>query len=250
MKKIFLFFFLLCGLIQGKSQNIIITSNESGGVVPANLTLTYWVADSNGTFQTIDVRYFTVNVNYTTPSRLLVRKYETGLASPAAEIYFCTDITCYPNWIFLSDTLELTPGGSFDLSVDYKTGYSTGTSSVSYTIFNVDNPSDSIQFNVVYNVVSGPVTVNENQRPVSSTLSAPMPNPASGNFALQYNTGNTAGAVLNIYNAIGELVSSATLSNTQGICVTDTTELPEGIYICTLVSEGIITGTQRIIVVH
>jgi hypothetical protein len=248
MMKHFLLFFLFIAPLTYQAQNITITDDYIGTQVPANHIYTYWIPDSNFTFQYIDVRYFTVNVNYSTTSRILVRKYEIVKASPGVEIYFCTNTSCYPYWIMVSDTLDLDPNGSFNLSVDYKTAFTTGFSSASYTILNANNPSDSIQFTVNYNIVSGGVGIAELNN--SNTLSAPMPNPASGQFALQYNTGSTTGALLNMYNAIGELVSSSTLNNTQGIHVTDTAALPEGIYICTLVSEGLITGTQRIVVVR
>ena len=246
MKKLILFFALaVCA--KANAQTASVASDDTGYQLLQNDVIHYWIPATNGPYQYHDERYFTVNLNNTAADSFQIRRTILAHADTGADVYFCTDFECTGATDDVCRPFFVQPSARISLQLHYKTNSVPGLTTVLYSIYNLNNQNDSFYFTVNYHVTTGAVGIAELSS--SNALSVPLPNPASLNFALQYNTGNTAG-VLNMYNAIGELVSSTTLSNTQGIHVTETAALPEGIYFCTLVSDDRILGTQRIVIVH
>ncbi|MCU0432046.1 MAG: T9SS type A sorting domain-containing protein [Bacteroidia bacterium] len=232
--------------LQAQAQTISVTSDETGYQLQQNDVLHYWIPATNGSFQYWDERHFTMDISNPSPITLQIRRTVLTLADPNAEVYFCTAFECTgPE----DDTCTRYPVGAnarTNLYLDYKTASVPGLTIAFYSIYNINNMNDSFYFTVHYHITTGAVGIAETS--TLTALSAPMPNPASSQFAVQYNAGSTSNNVFSIYNMLGKLVSATTLSSPQGIHYTDTSSLPEGVYTCTLTSQGVVTGMQRIVI--
>ncbi|MCA6361782.1 MAG: T9SS type A sorting domain-containing protein [Bacteroidetes bacterium] len=247
MKKlIILFSVALCQY--SFAQTATVTSDETGYQLIQNDVLHYWIPATNGPYLYHDERDFSVNLNNTVADSFQIRRTILAHADPGADVYFCTDFECTGIGDNVCSPFFVGAAARIGLALHYKTNSVPGVTTVLYSIYSFDNPSDSFYFTVHYHVTTGAVGIAETSS--ITTLSAPMPNPSSASCAIAYNTGTQAAGVFNMYNALGELVSATTLSAPQGIHVANTATLPEGVYICTLVSEGKIIGTRRIAVVH
>lgn len=77
------------------------------------------------------------------------------------------------------------------------------------------------------------------------------PNPSSNNTALSYQLPEgQSRAILKLYNAVGELVKTALINSNAGTSEEDVSDLPNGIYYYTLVVNGAITATSKLVVIH
>ncbi|HTA82564.1 MAG TPA: T9SS type A sorting domain-containing protein [Bacteroidia bacterium] len=77
------------------------------------------------------------------------------------------------------------------------------------------------------------------------------PNPSSNNTALSYQLPQgQSRATLKLYNAVGELVKTGLINSNAGTAKQDVTDLPNGIYYYTLLVNGTITATSKLVVIH
>jgi hypothetical protein len=171
------------------------------------------------------------------------------MADVAAQSLFCTGLNCYSPNQSLSLSEIVSSQGTFDLKAQYNTAMMPGLSRVRYTIFDVNNTSDSLYFYLDYNVTNGPASV-QNTPIVKPSFSNPMPNPASGAFSINYKMGTTAmvDTKLVVYNMLGASVLETTISDAEGTIRMDAGILADGVYFCTLINNGRQVLTKRLMV--
>lgn len=148
----------------------------------------------------------------------------------------------------ISSQYSLAPAASCDWDIRYSVGPTPlGTSVVRYTAFNVANVNDSACIVMHYIVTPAAVPLLSN---TTTTLSAPLPNPASGTVALNYTLATGTNATLEIVNLLGEKVVSQSLAANSGTATFDVAEMPAGIYYCNLRSAGQAMVTRKLVVTH
>lgn len=138
---------------------------------------------------------------------------------------FCFAGNCYPDNILVSnDTITLAPGqslaqlseitGDFELiKADLVEGPVVGKSTIDYTIFNVDVPSDKVTFTLKYNAPEA-VGIKENVKNLSDF--SIFPNPAKESAVINLNSAKAMQSSLSVYNALGEVVLQKDLSLLEG----------------------------------
>lgn len=222
-----------------------ITDNNQAAVASGS-TIVYYV-DQATTLETHDFEVHNNNPNLLTAKvRKAIQSQQTGQT-----FYFCTDQNCYTPTTNLSANVPTNGGGGqFQLITDFTPYNTTGISVVRYSVFDVNNPSDSAYFFIEYHVSPTGIVSHSN---VKANIGSPMPNPASSVFNMTYNLGSSFGtgeAKLVIYNMLGALVKSETLVDADGTIKTDVSTLENGVYFVSLEVNGKQLSTKRIVVTH
>jgi hypothetical protein len=222
--------------------NFSITDASSVNV--AGTTQTYNIVASS-----TDSRIFTVMNNNATQVNVKVRKTVIQQHHPSSTTWFCTDLNCYAPTTTLSPSFAMAASGTFDLTIDIDPYNQTGVSEVRYAIINQMNTSDTSFVTVIYNI--GPAGIANNVA-VKASISNPMPNPASAQFSMTYKLGSssTAGAKLMVYNMLGAVVMETEITSAEGTVRMDVSTLDQGVYFCSLVSDGKTHATRRLVVSH
>jgi hypothetical protein len=239
------------GLMNAQSSFTIV--HQELGAVTSGQTLTFWVpiTDANSNSYTLS-EYFTVYNNTGSTVTTKVRKTELQMHDAAGSMWFCTDQNCYSPGTFVTPAaIPMTAGGgNFLLKPEFNTGATagTGTARVRYTVFNVNNASDTAYFEIVYMLATG-VGVN-NLANVKPSISNPMPNPASAVFSIDFKVGNAgvANTKMVMYNMLGSKVREMDVNTLEGTMRFDVSDLEQGVYFCTLVSNGKQLATRRVMI--
>ena len=242
MKKVLLSLAASALCIAGFSQaNYTIIDAMSTDIV--GTTQYFYVPNS-----TLDTRVFTVNNISGSSKSVKVRKTILVLNDATSQAYFCTNANCYSATQSLSYTVNMAVGGSFTLTTDYSSNL-TGVSQVRYTVYDINNTSDSSI--VIFNYNSSPAGINANVA-VKASISNPMPNPASSVFNMSYKLGSTStnGAKLVVYNMLGASVLESEVTETEGTVRMDVSTLDQGVYFCSLIADGKTLATRRLVVSH
>jgi membrane-bound inhibitor of C-type lysozyme len=177
-----------------------------------------------------------------------VRKIENSLLTNS-ENYFCYAGQCYTPATDTSLNATTIPANTVDtsFSADYNPAHDIGVSRITYVFFNTDNPSDSVSLNVNYSTTVG---VNENNKS-NAYISEAYPNPASNQVRFSCNLNTKAGqAKISIRNILGASIAELPLSNNDANVIFNTTDLKDGIYFYSLVIDGKILSSKKLIIKH
>jgi hypothetical protein len=165
---------------------------------------------------------FDVENTSTSTQEYLAKRYDMEL-NQGASAYFCFAGTCYAEEAMISETtLTLTPGqkasdvpGSYNiLTADLdEWGNSLSPSYVRYSFLNANDPADSLQLTIAYNV-AGPVGIRENNIPFASV--GLFPNPASQLTHIEISSAVTAESTISLVNPLGQLVYETSARLTEG----------------------------------
>jgi len=233
-------------LVAGVSaQSFSVNSTVSGSV--ANGSTIVYTVDQATSIETHD---FEVLNTTSSAKTVKVRKTVIVQGDAGRTFYFCTDQNCYPPSVVLSGNVPMTALGQFALITDFTPNNATGSSTVRYTVFDVNNPSDSVFFFLQYDV--SPTGIN-NLSSVKASVGSPMPNPASTVFTMNYNLGNSFGkgeAKMVVYNMLGAVVMTETITDIEGNVRMDVSTLENGVYFTSLEVSGKQVSTKRIVVAH
>ena len=217
----------------------------------AGTSYTHYV-DLNTIKYTVD---FEVKNNYSSSKTVKVKR--TLLSSVTGhDIYYCFGAVCLnpsPLTVYVpsqSATISANGGlpngqGTYGLSADLD-AMALGTSVVRYTLYDVNNPSDSIFVDLTYVVT--PVGITE-LNVKNFHISQPSPNPALNNATFKYDFNFIPKeAQLKIYNMVGSLVQEEKITGKEGKISLDISGLEEGVYFCSLSVNDKIISTKRLIV--
>ena len=217
----------------------------------AGTSYTHYV-DLNTIKYTVD---FEVKNNYSSSKTVKVKR--TLLSSITGhDIYYCFGAVCLnpsPSIVYIpsqSATITANGGlpngqGTYGLSADID-AMALGTSVVRYTLYDVNNPNDSIYVDLTYVVT--PVGMSE-LTAKNFSLSQPSPNPAvtTATFRYDFNFAPKT-AALKIYNMVGSLVKEEKITGKEGKLSVSSNDMEEGIYFCSLVVNDKIISTRRLVI--
>lgn len=223
------------------------TINDNNLGVMNGGTYNFWVSAS-----VTDSRIYSVANVSASNQNVKVRKSVLQINDAGSTTWFCTDQNCYAPSTQLSNATTMgASGGAFDLTIDFNPNgvVGTGVTQVRYSIINQSNPADSAWFVIVYNISNSPTGVAANVN-VKPTVSNPMPNPASTVFTMNYKLGSATNAKLVVYNMLGAVVIENPVTDAEGAVRMDVSTLEQGVYFCTLESDGKALATRRLVVSH
>ncbi len=165
---------------------------------------------------------------------------------PGTTNSFCWGL-CYPPTTDTSAvSVMIDPDGIYDeFSGDYYPDGNEGESTIKYTFFNEENPSDNVSIIVKYSTL---VSVPD---PLNFKLSAAYPNPANSFVKFDYDFNETpANSKVVIYDLLGSTVKEIGINNTFGSLKINTSDFKEGIYFYSLVVNNEPAKTQKLIIRH
>lgn len=214
---------LLSGGLMAQGSIQLSNANDATVIIAPNSVIQLTTAALDNTKFSIDIK----NTSGST-KQYKAKRYDVVLNS-GADAYFCFAGTCYgPPTIISPDALTLTPNqsasqvpGSFQILVaDLDEPATIGYSHIKYTFFDINNPSDSVQVSLKYNIALGLSDLNKSVQALSL-----YPNPCEGTSNLILNANSAFQAKLRVFNALGDVVMEQALSISQG---SNRVELPLG----------------------
>jgi hypothetical protein len=151
---------------------------------------------------------------------------------------FCFASQCYGSDVKLGIfSLTLAPsantatlGDYYSLDCDLAESSKIGYSLVKYTLFNVNQISDSIQFTMRYNLNLMNVGIKEQN--LSNQELQVTPNPAKDMAKVSFAAASTSAAQVMVYNAIGQKVFAQAVNTSIGTNTLplNVSEFPAGVY--------------------
>lgn len=243
MKKLFLFIYL-AGIAAyfGYSQMSLSLSDSTGAL--ANNSTIY----KSGTPDADEVvAYVFVTNNSANDLSLLVKKVIIDTV-PGSVNMFCWGLCFAPNVYVSPNPITVKAGrtDSIHFSGHYVPMSHPGTSKIQYVFYDRGNSSDSVCVNVVFQAY--PLAI---ETPVvKATLSTAYPNPANGAANVQYSVPAGVKGSLVIRNLLGNTVREIPLEEGSGNLVISTSDLADGVYFYSIISNGKQDSSRKLIVRH
>lgn len=215
---------------------------------------TYYVQVSPGSAtQSFD---FEIHNDYSTSKTIKIKRYILQQTS-GQDIYYCFGSNCYTansNPVFIpNQNVTIASGGmlpngagTYGLKTDFDDNSVLGTSVVRYTMYDVNNVSDSVSFIITYDVAAIGIKKNEE---ISYKLNFCSPNPAINFTTIPYELkqANTNAKIV-LHNIIGNKVKEIEINDLKGSVQLDLSQLEEGIYFYSLqINQKLISSKKLII---
>ncbi|MGC9330345.1 MAG: T9SS type A sorting domain-containing protein [Bacteroidales bacterium] len=223
-----------------QSLKILHEEDNNADVSDSTLSFTGNVEQNYGTIEA----HFTVLNDGDQSIDVKVKKYYVNIV-PGTANDFCWNGTCLSSSTMISPVaVTLAAGASAD---DFDTHYhclgNEGTSTIRYTAFDINNPTDSVSLTINY--TAEPTGIEDKSANIK--VSEVYPNPAKENTAIDYDL--PAGSELKVimYDIIGKQIKDYTCYD-KGTVNINLTSLPKGSYICRYIINGTITNTQKLII--
>lgn len=162
---------------------------------------------------------------------------------------FCWGPACYPPNVSISPLSEFIPVGGFSNTFrgDLNPNFTSGLSRVTYCFYDMNNQSDSICMEFVYDITTGINEVNN----AASFVSNPTPNPADAFTTISYRLAKQASEIkLVIHSIIGSEVAQLKLNGQQKIMMINTSALKSGVYFYSVIADRAVINTNRLVVSH
>jgi len=239
--KRFLLALYLIGIVTylGYAQNL--TLSHSGVSVANNENVVFTGEPSTPVIEA----HITVHNNGAAALNVMCKKTEISLVTGSVNT-FCWD-NCYPPNVYVSlGALSIAAAGTNDQFIgEYQPATHAGQSIIRYTFYNQADLNDSVCFNALFNAY--PLGIEQPE--MAASLSHPYPNPANLSATINYQAEGSGSACLMVRNVLGSTVEKIDI-NGSGQVSLNTSALAEGIYYCSLVVDGQIRATRKLIVSH
>ncbi len=163
---------------------------------------------------------------------------------------FCWAGRCYAPTVDTSTNYQFVPAGGAsaegDFTGDYEPRTKIGTSIVKYTFYNMDNPDQRVE--IVVKFWASPESIAE-EAMNGGSVSEIYPNPANHFINLDYRlTTQVNTAQVRIYNMLGATVKEAVMERGTNNLKMDVSDLNNGIYFYSVVINGDIYKTKKIVI--
>ncbi|MCX6304944.1 MAG: T9SS type A sorting domain-containing protein [Bacteroidetes bacterium] len=247
MKRLLLSFCLFSiVLVYGYSQSLSI-SNIHGTIAPNAIMIQEGSPDSAEL-----ITYFNVTNTSGSSVDVLCKKVELTMLD-STEITMCWAGGCYPASTNISPYSQAIGAG---LTNNEFVGHYTqiafhhfkpGESVVRWVFYDRSNVNDSASVTVKY--TSYPLGVDETAARQSS-LSNVYPNPASANATCSYSIPAGSQGTILVRDLLGSTMQTLSPATASGKVTIDAINLNDGIYFCSLLVDGKISQTKKLIVKH
>ena len=247
MKRQLLYLILLSAItISGLAQSLELSNSQ--GVIPPNAIII-----QSGTPDSSElITYLNVKNKGTGAINVVCRKTELTMLDSTVSM-MCWAGQCW------APTVDVSPGSTpieaGQTNTEFSGHYSaqtatymfhTGESIVRWVFFNENNVNDSMSVTIKYRTFGLGV---EDGNVQNASLTSAYPNPAGANASFSYSVLSGSAAVV-VRNVLGSTVLSESLSSGSGKFTINTANLADGIYFYSLVVDGKISQTKKLIVRH
>jgi len=247
MKRNIYFLVLLMSLFSLKafSQSLTLKGRYNNTPIANNDTLTvrYQIAPNVYSWDSL-------TVTNTTPSKInvMVKKTQRRIV-PGTFNSMCWGV-CIDSSIHIAGPLEMSGNTSAtDFVSEYDPNNKTGISIIRYTFYLETNSNDSICFNIRYihpPNYNGIIEYSEDY-----LFSNIYPNPVNNIATINYSYSSDVNvASIVIVDLLGKVVKNISLSNNQGKISINTSDISDGIYLCSLRLDGKTFTTRKFTVNH
>ncbi len=196
-----------------------------------------------------------ISIENFSSSPITVKTTMKKISGPASHLPYMCFTNCYTPEVFESpDTETLAPGTINDkfighLNVAVKSDDAIGKSVVKFCFVNVNNTSDSVCADVIFNVTKatgledGSISIN------GMKISPAYPNPASDFVNINYSMPlRVERAYLEVFSSIGRTIRTETLDPYKQSIKLDVSNFKPGIYFYRVVVNGRRSATRRFVV--
>ena len=199
----------------------------------------------------MDVHLNVLNTNTSTPHKMAYAKRRVNYQNVSNSFnYFCWTI-CYGPMVDTSLTADTLYANQLYTKFH---GYlnpnsSSGEASITYTVYDASNVSDSTWVTIVYHAdVTG---INDVAPTGENKLSVAAPNPANAFTNINYSLkSNVQSGKIVVYNMLGELVKELKLDDKQGTVKLNLSNMNTGVYFYSLVADDKVISTRKLVVSH
>jgi len=232
-----------------KAQLKIKDPSTNADVLPA-----YYVQVTPGSAtQSFD---FEIHNDYSTSKTIKVKRYILQ-QSIGQDVYYCFGSNCYTansNPVFIpNQNVTISAGGmlpngagTYGLKTDFDDNSVLGTSVVRYTMYDVNNVSDSVSFVVTYDVAAIGIKKNEE---LSFKLNFCSPNPATNFVTIPYELKqNVTNAKIVLHNILGNKVKELEINDLKGNAHLELSQLEEGVFFYSLQINQKLFSTKKLII--
>ena len=247
MKKLLLMVCLLSvAAFYGYSQSLSLTTPQGTNISNSSITQT-------GTKDSLElITYIYVKNTGTHAINVYCKKIEVNMMD-SVESYLCWAGGCYTSGTFVSpNSAPMAAGQTLtDFVGHYGTvtnkGFKSGESIIRWVFFNDADHNDSVYLTVKYTTY--PLGVDE-KNSGQGMLSNAWPNPADATATLNYSVPTGSQGTIIVRNMVGSTVQTESLSSGYGKININTASLNDGIYFCSLLLDGKISQTKKLVVRH
>lgn len=239
MKKVYIKFLAAClvmlSLNMIHAQSLVINS--------PNPTIVVGSADADELATGIDI------MNISLEQKVVKVRRTVLISIDSTSNYFCFGPSCYTAIVSVSSNPRTINGNSTvdtTFSSHFKPNGQSGVSEIQYTFFDVDNPQDSA--NVVVRYEIAPVGISKIS--TIASLNA-FPNPADDKVTLSFTRSSlNENATIELYNMLGAKVYSQKVDGMDGTISISTENLKAGLYFYSLNEGGKISRPGRLTIKH
>jgi len=247
MKKLFLLVYLLSiAAFYGYSQSLSL-SNLQGPIVANSTIIQAGTPDS-----TELITYMNVKNTGTSTLNVFCKKVHVTMMD-SVEVTMCWAGACYPSFVNVSPNSKPIDAGQIitDFVGHYSCmtshGFKSGESIVRWVFYDGANTNDSVSVTVKY--TSFPLGVDD-KIIHQGILSNIYPNPADATVSFSYAVPSGSQGTIVIRNLVGSMVQTEQVSDGSGKMTLNTASLNDGIYFCSLVLDGKISQTKKLVIKH
>jgi hypothetical protein len=239
------FLFSITG-VTGFAQSLSL-SNQYGPIVPNGIIV------QSGTPDSVKLNTY-INVTNTTGNAInvLCKKQELYMLD-STQTFMCWSNFCYAPHVVISPNAQ--PIGAGETYTGFKGIYAQvkynylmiGESVVRWVFLNQDNPDDSVSVTVRYTTYPVGIGEEHNIDDLAFTMS---PNPTAGAVLIGFHSNLTSAGTIQIQNMHGIAVLSQQVPYPADQISLDVSHLNNGVYLCSLLINGIRKHTQKFIIRH
>ena len=246
MKRLIFVLLLAAAACSGHAQSLQL-SNIHGVIAPNAIIIQAGTPDSLEMITYLNVK----NIGTGTMS-VYCKKSELSMLD-STQMTMCWADGCYPPDVNVSPSAKTIQAG--ETITDFVGHYSQiaylpfmkGESVIRWVFYDAEDDNDSMSVTIKY--TSYPVGVEETTQPLA-TLSNASPNPASAHASFSYFVPSGSVGEIIIRNVLGSTIHSEKLPSGHGTSTINTTNLSNGIYFYSLLVDGKLCQSKRLIVKH
>ncbi|HBS85337.1 MAG: hypothetical protein A2W91_16145 [Bacteroidetes bacterium GWF2_38_335] len=234
MKKLLLSLFILTVFVSISNAQLSISYN---GTDYTNQEMHFDSIAPNHNFD----YHFAVHNGSSSDINCVFHRYDIDKPSTYTHL-FCFGVHCFAGTTFTCDE-AITAESELDFHPSIILGSNNKSYTFKYTFWDELNPADSVWIYVSHNGVNSIHDINK-----TDNLSV-YPNPSNNQAVFTYDLMGNDGSLV-IRNIIGKEVKSVQLNSASGKQVINTSDLPSGTYICSVVVGGKNLKSMKLIVSH